>query len=155
MLWTYQRVFFGATDKPANLSLKDLNAREIVTLAPLVILILAIGWYPAPLLARIEPAVQALLALFPLAARQARQISRSLSGLPSKEYLDGWHRPEYRQRAITDHRPLALACWSWTADAPGAWRPQGLAGLPGARRPAGGPGLTRRAGHRPAGVLTA
>jgi NADH-quinone oxidoreductase subunit M len=64
MLWTYQRVFFGATDKPANLSLKDLNAREIVTLAPLVILILAIGWYPAPLLARIEPAVQALLALF-------------------------------------------------------------------------------------------
>ncbi|HOG45014.1 MAG TPA: NADH-quinone oxidoreductase subunit M [Anaerolineae bacterium] len=64
MLWTYQRVFFGAVDKPANLALKDLNVRELVTMAPLVILILAIGWYPAPLLARLEPAVQALMALF-------------------------------------------------------------------------------------------
>jgi NADH-quinone oxidoreductase subunit M len=64
MLWTYQRVFFGTVDKPANLALKDLNAREILTLAPIIVLILAIGWYPAPFLARIEPAVQALMALF-------------------------------------------------------------------------------------------
>jgi len=64
MLWMYQRVFFGTVEKPANLALKDLNAREILTLAPIIVLILAIGWYPAPFLARIEPAVRSLLALF-------------------------------------------------------------------------------------------
>jgi len=64
MLWTFQRVFFGTVDKPANRSLVDLNAREILTMAPLILLILFIGWYPAPFLARIEPAVQQLLALF-------------------------------------------------------------------------------------------
>ncbi len=63
MLWTYQRVFFGAIDKPANEKLLDLNGREIVTMAPLILLILVIGWYPAPFLARIAPAVQQLMGL--------------------------------------------------------------------------------------------
>lgn len=64
MLWMYQRVFFGAVDRPANQGLADLNVREVVTLAPIVALILFIGWYPAPFLARIAPAVQQLLSLF-------------------------------------------------------------------------------------------
>ena len=64
MLWMYQRVFFGANDKAANQKLVDLNAREIFTLAPLVLLILVIGWYPAPFLSRIQPAVESLLRLF-------------------------------------------------------------------------------------------
>jgi NADH-quinone oxidoreductase subunit M len=64
MLWMYQRVFFGATDEPANQSLLDLNGREILTLAPVILLILFIGWYPGPFLARIQPAVQQLLVLF-------------------------------------------------------------------------------------------
>jgi NADH-quinone oxidoreductase subunit M len=62
MLWTYQRVFLGAVDKPANLALKDLNWREIVTIVPLLALILLIGWFPGPFLARLAPAVQQLLA---------------------------------------------------------------------------------------------
>jgi len=64
MLWMYQRVFFGTVDKPANAALLDLNAREIVTLVPLILLILFIGWYPVPFLARIQPAVQQVLSLF-------------------------------------------------------------------------------------------
>ncbi|MGQ9682510.1 MAG: NADH-quinone oxidoreductase subunit M [Anaerolineae bacterium] len=64
MLWMYQRVFFGPNDNAANHKLVDLNAREIITLAPLVLLILLIGWYPAPFLSRIEPAVESLLRLF-------------------------------------------------------------------------------------------
>lgn len=62
MLWMYQRVFFGAGDKPGHDGIADLNAREIITLAPLIALILLIGWYPAPFLARIQPAVEQLLA---------------------------------------------------------------------------------------------
>ena len=65
MLWMYQRVFFGTSDEPANLSLLDLNGREVVTLVPLILLILFIGWYPGPFLARIQPAVQQLMGLFP------------------------------------------------------------------------------------------
>jgi len=64
MLWTVQRVFFGTVDRPANRALLDLNVREIVTMAPLVIMILVIGWFPAPFLARLEPAVQQIMALF-------------------------------------------------------------------------------------------
>lgn len=64
MLWMYQRVFLGPLDNPKNQALADLNLREIVTLAPLMALIVFIGWYPAPFLARIAPAVQQLLSLF-------------------------------------------------------------------------------------------
>ncbi|MCL6430993.1 MAG: NADH-quinone oxidoreductase subunit M [Anaerolineae bacterium] len=64
MLWMYQRVFFGPLDKPANKSLADLCGREVLTVAPIILLILFIGWCPGPFLATIEPAVQQLLALF-------------------------------------------------------------------------------------------
>ena len=46
MLWLYQRVMFGKNDNPANQSLPDLNARELATLIPLVILAFWIGLYP-------------------------------------------------------------------------------------------------------------
>jgi NADH-quinone oxidoreductase subunit M len=48
MLWLYQRVFWGPLDNPANKTLPDLSAREIWTLAPLVVCMFWIGLYPAP-----------------------------------------------------------------------------------------------------------
>ncbi|CAB1060010.1 NADH-ubiquinone oxidoreductase chain M (EC [Olavius sp. associated proteobacterium Delta 1] len=50
MLWMYQRVIFGKITHPANEELKDLNGREIITLASIVLLILWIGIYPKPFL---------------------------------------------------------------------------------------------------------
>jgi NADH-quinone oxidoreductase subunit M len=50
MLWMYQRVIFGKIIHPANEGLNDLNAREIVTLASVVLLIIWIGIYPKPFL---------------------------------------------------------------------------------------------------------
>ena len=47
MLWMYQRVIFGKVTKKENQSLKDLNAREIITLLPIILFILWIGVYPS------------------------------------------------------------------------------------------------------------
>jgi len=46
MLWMYQRVWFGKVTHSENAGLKDLSAREIVTLAPIVILIFWMGIFP-------------------------------------------------------------------------------------------------------------
>jgi NADH-quinone oxidoreductase subunit M len=49
MLWLYQRTMFGKLDNPENAKLKDLDFREIMTLAPIVILCFWIGLYPKPM----------------------------------------------------------------------------------------------------------
>jgi NADH-quinone oxidoreductase subunit M len=52
MLWMLQRVVFGPVTKPENSSLKDLNAREIGLLLPLLILMLFMGIFPRVFLDR-------------------------------------------------------------------------------------------------------
>ena len=47
MLWLYKRVFFGAAEKTDVKTMTDLGAREIVMLAPLLVLIIWMGIYPA------------------------------------------------------------------------------------------------------------
>ena len=56
LLWAYQRVFHGEVNGEENRSLRDLVPRELVMLAPILALIVAIGVYPKPFLERIEPA---------------------------------------------------------------------------------------------------
>jgi len=57
ILWMYQRTMTGPT--PARLSgLRDLSAREMWAVGPLVALIIAFGVYPQPLLNVINPAVE-------------------------------------------------------------------------------------------------
>ena len=55
MLWLYQRTMFGSAEPGVNAGMHDLTFREFATLAPLVILAVWIGLYPAPFLARLEP----------------------------------------------------------------------------------------------------
>jgi NADH-quinone oxidoreductase subunit M len=45
-LWLYRQVIFGTLDKPALAALKDLNFREVIALAPLVVLTLLFGVFP-------------------------------------------------------------------------------------------------------------
>ena len=61
LLWMYQRVFFGKITNEANAELKDLPLREILVLAPLVVLIVWVGVYPKPFLDRMEPAALRLI----------------------------------------------------------------------------------------------
>ena len=57
MLWLYQRTMFGNIENPKNKSLPDLNAREVATFVPLIVLAFWIGLYPAPFLNRLESSV--------------------------------------------------------------------------------------------------
>jgi NADH-quinone oxidoreductase subunit M len=61
LLWAYERVFTGPITHQENEKLLDLNAREVLIVAPLVVLILFLGIYPKPALDRIEPAVAEVL----------------------------------------------------------------------------------------------
>ena len=68
MLWMYRRFIFGPLKNPANEKLTDLNARELLLLTPILILIVLMGVYPQPFLRRIEPAVALTLKKFPAVA---------------------------------------------------------------------------------------
>jgi NADH-quinone oxidoreductase subunit M len=57
MLWMVQRVFFGPVKHEENRKLQDLDLREILTMAPIVVFIFIMGIAPQPMLKRIEPSV--------------------------------------------------------------------------------------------------
>src|SRR5712692_2060516 len=61
LLWLYQRVMFGSVTNPANEHLPDMNARELVTLVPLVLLAFWIGVYPKPLFRYLELPVKQIV----------------------------------------------------------------------------------------------
>jgi NADH-quinone oxidoreductase subunit M len=60
ILLMYQRTMTGPT-RPEVAGMRDLNRREIVAIAPLLALIVGLGFYPKPLLDAINPAVQETL----------------------------------------------------------------------------------------------
>ncbi len=69
LLTLFEKIFLGTVTLEENRTLKDLSLREILTLAPLIILIFWIGLFPAPFYALINPTVENLLAGVELAAR--------------------------------------------------------------------------------------
>jgi NADH-quinone oxidoreductase subunit M len=62
MLWMFQRVMEGPLDKPENERLTDLNAREMLVLAPLVVLMFVIGVYPNLFLRQFDQSTRAIVA---------------------------------------------------------------------------------------------
>jgi len=45
-LWLYRKIIFGKLEKPSLLRIKDISWREIVIMAPLVVLTITFGVYP-------------------------------------------------------------------------------------------------------------
>jgi len=60
-LWLYGRVVFGVLAKASLAGIKDLTAREVLTLGPLVALTLLFGFYPKPVLDISAASVQQLV----------------------------------------------------------------------------------------------
>jgi NADH-quinone oxidoreductase subunit M len=61
MLPMVQRVLFNKLDRPENRTIPDLSGREIAVLSPLLLLMIVLGVYPAPVLERMEPGVRAIV----------------------------------------------------------------------------------------------
>ena len=64
MLWLYQRIFFESGNdfkSRFGTEIADINAREIFTLLPLLLLVVWIGVYPSTFLDFMVPTVQKLL----------------------------------------------------------------------------------------------
>jgi NADH-quinone oxidoreductase subunit M len=61
LLWAYQRVFHGPATG-ANAETPDLRWREGLVMAPFIAAIVFMGVYPKPVIERIEPAVDAIIA---------------------------------------------------------------------------------------------
>ena len=61
MLYLYRRVIFGELTKDDLKSILDLNPREILIFAPLIVLVLWMGVYPAPFLDMISASVANLV----------------------------------------------------------------------------------------------
>jgi NADH-quinone oxidoreductase subunit M len=61
MLTVLKRTFFGPITKEENKKLKDLNAKELTALIPLVAIVVWLGVYPKPVLVPIDTSTKALV----------------------------------------------------------------------------------------------
>ncbi|BAF87678.1 MULTISPECIES: NADH-quinone oxidoreductase subunit M [Azorhizobium] len=71
-LWLYWRVIFGPLEKENLMKLKDLNAREIGIMIPLIALTIIFGFWPAPVLDMTSHAVNFVVARTETAASVAK-----------------------------------------------------------------------------------
>jgi NADH-quinone oxidoreductase subunit M len=60
-LWLYRKIVFGVIEKPSLAGIRDMDRRELLIFAPLVILTLLFGFYPKPLLDMSSASVAALI----------------------------------------------------------------------------------------------
>jgi NADH-quinone oxidoreductase subunit M len=75
MLRMLQRVVWGGTDNPDQSGLTDLNLREIVTLAPLLMFVFWIGLSPEPFMDVMHASVTNLIKQTGLASNGAVTLS--------------------------------------------------------------------------------
>jgi NADH-quinone oxidoreductase subunit M len=77
-LWLYRKVIFGKLEKPSLFNIKDLGWRELVILAPLVVLTIVFGIYPKPVLDMSASSVTQLIDNFhhAVSSVQSAELSR-------------------------------------------------------------------------------
>ncbi len=103
MLMVVQKMFFGPVTRKENGVLKDVNARELVALAPLTMMIFVIGFFPNIFLSRIKEA----------ASRVESDVEARVMMNPGPSYYEGpirlmSPRPE-QPRALPPAKESALA----------------------------------------------
>ncbi|GGB96411.1 NADH-quinone oxidoreductase subunit M [Marivita lacus] len=70
-LWLYRRVVMGDLIKESLKTIKDMTRRERAIFAPLVVVTILFGVYPAPILDTIGPSVEALVSNYQVALAAA------------------------------------------------------------------------------------
>jgi NADH-quinone oxidoreductase subunit M len=78
-LWLYRRIIFGKLEKPALKYITDLTWREAAVMAPLVVLTILFGFYPAPILDASAASVEALIKNYQTALAAAEQARIALA----------------------------------------------------------------------------
>ncbi|MBZ0261846.1 MAG: NADH-quinone oxidoreductase subunit M, partial [Hyphomicrobiales bacterium] len=74
-LWLYRRVVFGKLEKSQLAHIADMTPRELATLAPLVVLTILFGVYPAPILDVFGASVENLMKTVQTAAAAAQALT--------------------------------------------------------------------------------
>jgi NADH-quinone oxidoreductase subunit M len=85
MLSLFKKSFFGPVTNEKNRDLKDLNARELTALLPLVAIVIWLGVYPKPVLEPIDMSVKKLLVNMEYKARTAKAKETIISMQKVKE----------------------------------------------------------------------
>jgi len=75
MLWMFQRVMFGPLKNPENEKLTDLNGREMLVLAPLIVAIFVMGIFPNYFFAKMQPSIDRFIARSGTALTATRTVS--------------------------------------------------------------------------------
>lgn len=60
ILWMYQRTMTGPTTEAVK-GMRDLSKRELLVIAPVIAILVALGFYPKPALDVINPSVKATM----------------------------------------------------------------------------------------------
>jgi NADH-quinone oxidoreductase subunit M len=76
MLHVVQKMFFGPLTNPKNRGLNDLNVRETLALAPLVVLVFVIGFFPNVFLSRTTDGANAVIDRFHEGRRAYLELDR-------------------------------------------------------------------------------
>ena len=95
MLWMFQRVMFGPIT-PVNEKMEDLNQREVLYFAPLVVMAFWIGLYPKPFMDVMDAPVRKLVtqinpgffAAEALAGKQAEAAKLGMQGMAAPAHAD-------------------------------------------------------------------
>jgi len=83
MLWLYQRVFFGEMKHEENKALEDLNVREILTLAPLIVFCFWIGLYPKPFFEMTAASTGKIVTAVQMASMRTEASRVKVAGVPA------------------------------------------------------------------------
>ncbi len=77
-LWLYRRIIYGALEKPSLQAMMDVSPREIAILAPLVVLAIFFGFYPAPIMNVTAAAVDQLVSNYQAALAGAGKLAAAV-----------------------------------------------------------------------------
>ena len=102
MLWLFQRIILGPVDKPENKILQDLNAREIIYMVPLLLLMFWIGLYPKPFIEIMTPAANNTIRMVNRGVADQKQVHLSLEypkdAVPIGKTAEALDKPQSQTR---------------------------------------------------------